>query len=298
MELWKKLKIGTGVFICKFDRNSSETVESYTFWLSDFKKLWNESINSKDNLLQRLIDNNPTLVTTDDTSNQLVSALNAVGSTTQVTTDIKPDDEEFQLKLKLSLSEGISSQFHWLLKKCEPQLFFEQITKSLLHQIGELQKDQKQLFDIVKKKENEVIQHRLESGGSLKRTRLITEAFNEGEFTTKPQMFDCEIDDFQSVIGPLSKIRKENEEKRISPKKPTNGGGQNRMRLKPQKLIIPGLVEYNNESDDDKDEPVPLKADDPIKIEEPVEVEVFQIPPDPPKRSPKKRFRQSLAGKL
>lgn len=283
MERWSKLKIGTDVFVGKFDRNNSEAVESFTFWLSDFKTLWSECVNSKENLLQRLVDDNPALVINDETPEQLLSALKRVGSAAQMNTGIKPGEKEFKLKLNLSLGDGIPSQFHWLLKKCEPQMFFDQITKSMLYQIGEYSK----VIDIIKKKDDEIKQRKLEGAPPLVRTKFETEIFNADEFALRSQMFDCTIDDLESIIGPL--FKSEAKQEMIVPKNPTvvpNRSARHRMRLLPQELIKPGVVTYV--SDDDEDESASDKVEDQIKVEE------VQNTPNPTIPSPKKRFRSDF----
>ncbi|XP_055303024.1 uncharacterized protein LOC129568779 [Sitodiplosis mosellana] len=302
MDRWSKLKIGADLFVGKFDRNSSEAGESFTFWLSDFKTLWSECVSSKENLLQRLADDNPTLTISDEMSDQLLGALNTVGSATQVNTDIKPGDEEFKLQFKLLLGEGTARKFHWLLTKCEPQVFFDQITKSLLHQICDLS----QLIDIVKSKDDEIRQHKLEGARSLERRRFITKVFNADEFKSQSQTFDCSVDDFRSIIGPSAKNLAKNEanEVVISPKKPTNApnrGGRNRMLFRNQPFIKPGNVQYD-ESDGDEDEPasarteVEVKPEDQIKIDDEAKIEPVETAPRPtmPIPIPKKRLKREF----
>lgn len=293
MERWSKLKLGANLFLSKFDRKNSETVDSFTFWLSDYKTLWSECINSKDNLLQRLADDNPALTITDEIFDQLVGALNPVESTAHANTDIKPGDEEIKLQLKLSLGDKIQSQFHWFLKKCDSETFFEQITKSLLYENCEL----KQLIDIVKKKDDEIKQHKLEGARPLERKRFITDVFNADEFTLQSQVFDCTIDDIERIVGKLPKKPMKNEanEAGNSPKKPTvitsYRPGKNRLRLAQQKIVKPGDVKYLSD-DDNNDESTSIQNIAQVKTE--ADTEPVENTPRPTIPSPKKRIRRDF----
>lgn len=307
MERWSKLKIGTDLFVAKFDRKTSETEELYTFWLSDFKTLWSESVTGKYNLLQRLADDNPTLSISDEIWDQLLSALTTVESVTQVNKDIKPGEEEFKLQLQLSFNDGIASQFHWLLKKCDGQVFFDQITKSLLQQMCELN----QLIDVVKSKDDEIRQHKLEGARPLERKRFITEVFNADEFKSTLK-FGCAIDEFRAIVGPSPKNDTEKVPKvaiQASPKKPpnpNNRGARNRLLIRNQTLIKPGNVEYDASDDDDEDEPTSARTEDQVKPEDQIkteaetnsEINTEPIPtvrmPTMPIPIPKKKIRRNF----
>lgn len=279
MEQWSNIQIGSNICIIKFDRNSDVNQESFTFWLCNFKKLWSESLNSKDELFQRFKDYNPT-TNDDEITNQLIEALGTREKYTEVNADIKSSDNEIKFEFALQLNEGVSMKFYWLLKKCDEQIFFEQITKPMMHQIG----DKNKLIEIVKKKDDEIGQYKLVCTESL-RKRFITQPFQESDMTS---MFDCEIEQFESIIGPLKKNIDKDIAKNdtVSPAKSpfaASKRGRNRLRPAYQDIVKPGVT--YDPSDDDDDE---------VKIETEaaqVKAEIVESPPEP---SAKKRIRRDL----
>lgn len=282
MEQWLKLKIGDDLFIAKFEEKSAENLEnSFTFWLSDFKTLWNEYAINKDNLLQRLAEENPSLEINDEIPKQLMGA---VGSLETANAHIKPDDDEIKLQVKLLLDGKVSIDFYWLLKRCEPQLFFEIITKPLLHQVGELQFNKMQLIGIIKKKDAEINQYKLDGALPLTRTGFITEPFVEEKLVTSPAMFNCAIDDFQNMIGPI--FKHEYQVASTSSKKQTIPRGK-RHRVQPvyQEFVKPGRVTY--ESDDDEEQPNETAIETCIETA----TETFT---EPTRSSPPKRIRRTF----
>lgn len=285
MEHWTKLIIGSNVYIVKFDTKSDENHELFTFWLSNFKTLWTETINTKDQLFQRFADENASLTIDDDNTNQLIGALGTFAKYFQCNAEIKPNDEEIKFQFKLSLDGGVFTNFHWLLKKCAPEIFFDQVTKSLLHQIGELEESKKHLNEIVKKKDDEIRQYGLEGAPPLMRKKFITEPFDETVFTARPQMFNCDISDFEAVLGPLSTyIAPEEPKREVSPLKPPNHGRNARAQ---QKIVKLGEVSYESSDDDQPNEQV--KTQNEVKTETNVEIteqEAMEV--TPPKLEPNK----------
>lgn len=281
MEQWLKLKIGDDLFIAKFEQKSAEILEnSFTFWLSDFKTLWNEYSITKDSLLQRLAEENPSLEINDEIPKQLMVAVGGL----ETANAIKTDDDEVKLQVKLLLDGEVSIDFYWLLKRCEPQVFFEMITKPLLHQVGELQFNKKQLIEIIKKKDAEINQYKLDGALPLTRTGFITEPFVEEKLVTSPAMFNCAIDDFQNMIGPI--FKHEYKVASTSSKKQTIPRGK-RHRVPPvyHEFVKPGRVTY--ESDDDEEQP------NETAIEPSIETAAETVT-EPTGSSPPKRIRRTF----
>lgn len=288
MERWTKLQLDGTLYVIKFEQRIEQNSEStFKFWLSDFKTLWSESIASKENLFNRVLEENPTVVIEDSFVNLLLAAIGKVESASYA---IIKNNDEITLQSTHFMEEGNSVKIQWLLKKCDPQEFFDQITKQLLLQIGELQDHKKQLIDIAKRKDIEIKQHKLEGAPELFRKKLITEEFKESDFSSKSQMFSCDIDEFESLIGPLPKnVAKE--EKVKDPTSPVKivtvknlsspRSKRNPRRLLRPEIIRPGVV---YDSDDDS-EPKMLPAEPENESNQP-----FQ---DNDTMNPTKRIRRS-----
>lgn len=263
MERWSKLQTESGLYIMKFSRNNVENLESmYTFWLSDFKTLWSESFVTKEALFERISDENPALIIDDGIEDKVMVALGKIDKTTQTTTSINSYDDEIDLKMKYFIDGGITIKFHCLLKKCESSAFYDQITKPMLHHVGELQNDRQQLIEIIQKKDEEIKQYKFDRTEPLMRKHYITKEFDKTEFSQQSEMFDCEITEFESVIGILPKrIVANNSKEEKTPEKmhnPTSNarsprGGKNRRRLVYQEIVRPGVNYENSDSDDDAD---------------------------------------------
>lgn len=291
------------MYAVKFDTKSEENHELFTFWLSDFKTLWTETIRTKFELFQRFVDENASLSMDDGTTNQLIGALGTFTKYYQNNTEIKPNDDEIKFQFKLGLDGGVLTNFYWLLKKCEPQVFFEQMTKSLLHQINELEKSKKQLIEIVKKKDDEIRQYGLEGAPPLQRKKFITAPFDEAAFTARPQMFNCDIAEFETVIGTLFKCITPEEPKRIiSPVKPPVHG--RKIRIQPA-FVRPGEVSYDSGDDDEPNDQIKTEVEinaetntetnTDINEQEAMEVAAPELEPNKPnKPNPRKRIRRDF----
>lgn len=279
MERWSDLQIETGVYIMRLDQPNENSAEStFTIWLSDFETLWSETITRHD-LLKRLSDKNPTLATDDDIINgQFIGELGKISSIKQPA--IHRDEsnaDDVKLQLKYIIFDEAEVEFEWQLKKCGPRDFLEQITKPLLRQAGELQDQKRELCDVATKKDLEIAQYKLELGQVKIRKRFITEQFDGQKFTLQSQMFNCEIDRFQSVIGLLPKNVVVNEptvEAENNAVQPTGTNNSTERtntspRGKPnprRKHFMPKLVrkgvcyeESNTDSDDDDKEKPPKR---------------------------------------
>lgn len=287
MDRWSDIQIGSNLYIIKFDRKNEENRESFTFWLSDFKRLWSESLNSKDELLQRFIDNNPTPYD-DEITNELIEALTLRENYKQINADIKTGDDEIKFEFKLHLNEDVSVDLHWLLKKCNEEMFFEQITKPSLRQIG----DNEKLIEIIKKKDEEIAQYKLVYTDPL-RKRFITQPFLETNLSH--QTFSCSIEKFESIIGTLTKNVTKDEPKTeiVSPPK-SKFMQRGRYRPRPvfREIVKPGVIYDASDDDDDDTNQVKIESQAEMKTE--AAQETIKSVPEPKTPSPRKRIRRDF----
>lgn len=184
------------------EENTSES--TYTIWFSDFQTLWSETVTSQE-LFKRFSDKNPTLAMNDDDviKNQLIAAIGTVANIKHP--KVLHNSDDIELQLKYLIFDDVEVEFQWLCKKCGSSEFFEQMTKLLLREMGEMQAQKKQFVSELKKKDDEICQYKLEFGQTIDRKRFITERFEEEKFKLQNQTFDCEIVQFESVIGRLPK---------------------------------------------------------------------------------------------
>lgn len=302
MKLWSKLELDSGVFIMKFDVKKAENGDDvFNFWLSDFKELWTESFATKEALLNRISNANPDLIV-DGIEEILIDALGTTDKkTTQIIKNVKLEDGDFQLELKYFMDGGPSMKLPWHLKKCDSQTFFDQFTKHLLHHIGEYEHIVKQLTDMIKKKDDEIQQHKIEGAKELQRTRFITEKFDETMLASSSKLFTCEMDEFESVVDTLSKNIARVEPITVikTPPKPNLRNNRNQRRPMPFQPIVRQGVNYVDSDDDDEEETNANpnqsvstasggpRSNEKINTNPPTEVE-------PVKVSSKKRIRRNL----
>lgn len=259
MERWSKLQHDSSVYIIKSDRKQPENIEpEFNFWLSDFKELWHESFATKDDLFKRIKDANPALII-DGIEDNLIEMLGKLDTkTATISKAEKISDDVFQLEMKFYMDGGVTVKFNWCLNKCNPQAFFEQITKKLLHQIGELELNVKQLIGTVKSKDKEIAEYTAEGAAPLHRKQFVTQKFDETQFNQPTKLFNCEIDEFEGVIGTLSKIvvttstEKNEPTKKTTPTKPKSRF-TNRPQVIQPKFVDPRVAYMNSDEEDDND---------------------------------------------
>lgn len=260
MERWSKLQHDSSVYIIKCDRKNSGNIEpEFNFWLSDFKELWHESFATKDDLFKRITDANPALII-DGIEHNLIEMLGKIDTkTATIGKATKISENGFQLEMKFYMDGGVTVKFDWCLEKCNSQAFFEQITKKLLHQIGELELNVKQLIGTVKSKDKEIAEYIAEGAAPLHRKQFVTQKFDETQITQPTKLFNCEMDEFEGVIGTLSKmVVTTSTEKNEPTKKTTPTKPRPRFTNRPKpKFVDPHKTLWMNsdeEDDDDADE--------------------------------------------
>lgn len=182
MNIWKKLPIEPDRnFIIKFEKaNDVDDLLSnkITCWLSDFKAIWMECFETGADMLER-VKTTSSWLSVDRDRKIILKTLTAIPTdeTFLKNCQIEEDNGNLKLNLKYHLGIDIPLKFNWRLKKCTEQEFFEQITKRMLWQIGALTHDNEKLIELIKKKDQEIEQYKLEGAAPLTRKQLVTEPF-------------------------------------------------------------------------------------------------------------------------
>lgn len=148
MNKWRQFRIDEDLFIVKFHHSPEDKSKPIlTCWLSDFTTLWTEAIDTEENLMKRFSEQNQMIVV-DNIATQIVRPMNLFSAENVKITrnDVGNSTIDFNLKYYI---ESIPLLFPWKLQKCGGQVFFEMITKSLLHQIFELQENEKNLIEVI-----------------------------------------------------------------------------------------------------------------------------------------------------
>lgn len=185
MSLWKVYTINSVPYIIRFERQKCSS-NRLTCWLSDFKSLWKETFENESEALTRANKENPLLATADiiqiilDTVCSLPPISETGDSSTSIR-NVEQNDDAVTFRLKYYLAEGVPFKFFWALRKCPIDVFFEEITRGLLSHIDRLQKEREALEEIIRKKDEEIDQYKLEGAGPLSRKQLVTERFDPSE---------------------------------------------------------------------------------------------------------------------
>lgn len=276
MVRWSNLQTDFGVFIMRLDEQSDDNTgeSTFTIWVSDMKFLWNETLTRQD-IFERFAHKNPALsIENDDViQSQLIAALGSLDNAPNVKNpniDNEPqNDDAIEVQVKYHIFDDFEVDFEWRLKKCSPEEFFEQITKPLLRQVGELQDKNKELIGVAKKKDDEIDQYKLEVGQIEIRKKFVTKKFEEEKFELQTQMFSFGIDRFESLIGQLPKKvaidepKASKDESSSAAEQPNQStaavkhkspkGKRATRKLYCGPVIKPGEIKYENDSDDDDD---------------------------------------------
>lgn len=98
--------------------------------------------------------------------------------------------------LSFKYNEGVPFKFSWNLSKNSDEVFFEQITTSLINSLAIMKDQNKELKTVIQSKDAEIEQYKLE-GVTIVRKNLETKVFNEKEFDEKFQdMKKCDFVEF------------------------------------------------------------------------------------------------------
>lgn len=279
MQRWKIEQAESGVHLMRLDKQSDENAaaeapeSTFTIWFSDLKTLWSEKITSQE-VFKRFSEKNRELAVDGDDviKSQLIDAISTVANIKNPEV-LHDDDGDAKLNLKYAIFDDVEVEFQWCLKKCDSPVFFEQMTKAFLRQIGELQEQKKQLIDIAKKKDDEIGQYKLQLGQVEIRRRFITQPIEENIFELQTESFDGEFGKLESAIGLLPKTGtgKANETvvkdescstaeqpavQNTAAVKQTSPRGKRHNPRRPvfrAPIVRTGQYQYNDDDDDDED---------------------------------------------
>lgn len=232
MDRWLNFQINdSDHFIIKFCCNHDDTTESVaTCWLSNFTSLWTESITTKSELLDRFFAENGVI----DRSSEGIEkqVLDTIGTLPPDSKHIEisidnnnEDDQIITLKFKYILS-GIPVRFHWKLTKSDSKQFFDVITKSIFQQLFELQNRNEELVQIIKSKDLEIEQYKLDGAKPLMRKQFITRPFDENDYPKPFQIVDCQNAD---ITKKFDLKRKETSPQKNEEENATEGNGNEKI---------------------------------------------------------------------
>lgn len=196
MEKWKKLSIGSESYIVKFIKSDAEPI--VTCLLSNFKSIWSESITSTSILQKRFTEFNRRLDIEDD---KLLGIITNLPESIQNTKFDAAEDGVRKLSFEYHLSAEIILRHIWFLQKSDEQTFFEQITKPMMNQMLELYDSHTKLIDIVKRKDQEIEQYKLDGAPPITRQQLVTKPFDIVDAPRNMNMFECPIIEFEREFG-------------------------------------------------------------------------------------------------
>lgn len=191
MEKWKKFSVDSESYIVKFIRSDAEPV--VTCFLSDFKSLWSECITSTSILQKRFTELNRRLDVDDD---KLLEIITKLPESIQFAQFNPAEDGVRKLCFEYHLSAEIILRHNWHLQKSDEQTFFEQITKPMMNQMLTFYDNQTKLIDIVKRKDQEIEQYKLDGAPPITRQQLVTKPFDISDVPLNVNMFECPITEF------------------------------------------------------------------------------------------------------
>lgn len=234
MDQWLSFQINdSDHFIVKFCCNhDDDTQTAATCWLSNFTSLWTESITTKSEVLDRFFAINEII----DRSSEGIECqvLDTIGTlppnskNIEISCDNNEDDQIITLKFKYTLS-GIPVHFHWKLTKSDSKQFFDVITKSMFQQLFELQHRHDELVKIIKAKDLEIEQYKLDGAKPLMRKQFITRPFDENAYPQPFQIVDLQNADITQKFSLKRKTTttpKKNEEQEEEKNATQSNGNQ------------------------------------------------------------------------
>lgn len=207
MDQWLSFQINdSDHFIIKFCCNQDDNTESVaTCWLSNFTSLWTESITTKSELFDRFFADNEIIDrSSEGIEKQVLDTIGTLPPDSRKNIEILVDnndvDQIIMLKFKYILS-GIPVRFHWKLTKSDSKQFFDVITKSIFQQLFELQNRNEELVKIIKSKDLEIEQYKLDGAKPLMRKQFVTRPFDEHDYPQPFQIIDCQNGDVTHKFG-------------------------------------------------------------------------------------------------
>lgn len=201
--IWSKYEQNAEKFFVRIThKRLLDGKDERTCWLTDLKSLYSETLSTNADVMERAQNENPLLLVSllEEKILQTISTPPTTISTAD-TEQITFDRDANRLQLKYNLSETIALKFYWTLSKCDEIAFFEMITMPLLRQIVHAEEVTRNLVEIVKHKDLEIEQYKLDGAPPLLRRQFVTERFNANKMKslTKP-LFDCSVSDLLPTV--------------------------------------------------------------------------------------------------
>lgn len=205
MNSWKKLAIdGDYNFVIKFEKLENDNSDAeITCWLSDFKCIWKEGFANETNMLERVKKLNPQF-SSDDSKKHFSKIIASIPDAENCR--IERNEMDLKLFMKHYLPGRVPLRFNLSMQQGTSNEFFEQITKRMLWQIGHLHTQNGELIELIKRKDAEIEQYKLEGAAPLIRKQLITKPFDLSKDSVHIRFFDFDIIDPSSgFVTPMPK---------------------------------------------------------------------------------------------
>lgn len=195
-------------FWSKFEENSEKLFVHFTHkrlpddkdeiacWLTDLKVLFSETLIGMSEVMERVISENPLLLTSGIEKKVLETILVLPKKSVAAKVDqITFSRANNRLQLKYYLSEKVPLKFYWTLGKCDETKMFEMVTVPLLRRIVQAEEKCRDMVDIIKRKDLEIEQYKLD-GAQLTRSHFATALFDASQMKSQAQpLFDCSVGD-------------------------------------------------------------------------------------------------------
>lgn len=185
---WKTIQINSTAYIFKLRHNGAQNKTAC--FLSDFKTIWSEALDSSE-LLSRAKTENPFLDEYDAILNTTISNLPTESNATPSNIELVECNDEVKLKLKYYV-EKVPFVFYWNLTQCNINVFFEEVTQTLLGHVANLQNETDTLRALLVRKDAEIAEYKNERSCPLTRRHLITEPFDQSQIQSM-HLFDWSL---------------------------------------------------------------------------------------------------------
>ncbi|KAJ9591395.1 hypothetical protein L9F63_002001 [Diploptera punctata] len=183
--MWKQLKIQNDVFLIRNVNSNGK----YTIFISNLIKIWAEEL-TIDNFYQRCKKLNPLMEGEQETLTEWILSLLNSDSIANIKLMECDDSQVLEIRSKLS---GVPFVFKFYLDPVSSEMFYEEMTLPLIFMIQQLQSQKNKLFDLLKKKDVEINEYKME-GAQLSRKNIETAAFNIKQFEESCSNISIPID--------------------------------------------------------------------------------------------------------
>ncbi|XP_049813306.1 non-homologous end-joining factor 1 [Schistocerca nitens] len=171
--------------------------EQHRIVATDLVRIWTEEMSSED-IIRRCQELNPNIeAPPENLLSKVTNLMDSVGA--EVRTNITVSKEMLCLSLETRVSR-VLFRFNFRLSPSDPATFMQEVTVPLALMVKELQGRVTQLYEILKRKDVEIQQYKLE-GAQICRKSVETEQFKKEEFEKQ-----CLTKDHGNVKGPPAEV--------------------------------------------------------------------------------------------